>query len=325
MASFKEMKGASGKYELDGKWMRIKDNRQCCSEEGCLNLAYFSSKEKTCGKCSAHIPSMKKRLCNQDGCSSSAEYNYEGEKRASYCRLHKKEKMICTRLARCIQEGCSKSASFNYEGNKKRLYCVDHKLITMVSCYGASKKQTINICSEPDCSSRARYVFYLGGDKKVYCRKHKPPGALDGGSRKCCVDDCNDGAFYVDVDDKDKFYCIEHNKILDASRTKLCKQKCTETDCIRLPKYGLPNTYPPTSCNLHRSSEMCITRRQRRCSFAGCERLAHFNFDGLTPIFCSLHRELGMRRTNRRRCHVQDCNLVTWVSSREYDHQGVEC
>ena len=74
---------------------------------------------------------VKRKRCEQAGCSKQPRYNFEGEQRGRFCAQHK--------------VGCSKQLYFNFEGERRGRFNALHKLQGMVDV--VSKK-----CEKAGCS-----------------------------------------------------------------------------------------------------------------------------------------------------------------------------
>ena len=64
-------------------------------------------------------------MCNEKGCNVIPSFNIQGETKALYCAIHKKEGMINVISKTCLD--CKKIPAFNKEGETKAVYCVIHK------------------------------------------------------------------------------------------------------------------------------------------------------------------------------------------------------
>jgi hypothetical protein len=110
-----------------------------CSDTDCTKRALynvFGNKPIFCKdhKCPLMIDVMHTR-CKTDGCDKiSPHFNYEGETKGLYCKIHgNKFKMIDIVNKRCKGDGCDKiSPCFNYEGETSGLYCKEHASPDMV-------------------------------------------------------------------------------------------------------------------------------------------------------------------------------------------------
>ena len=71
-------------------------------------------------------------MCKNEGCKTRPNYNVEGETKALYCSVHKKEEMVNVKDKTCIYEGCKTRPNYNVEGETKALYCSVHKKEEMV-------------------------------------------------------------------------------------------------------------------------------------------------------------------------------------------------
>src|SRR5437870_350255 len=120
--------------------------------EHCCNL--HLDKEPYC------IPIQQKgRLCLK--CNKRASFNIEGEAKALYCAVHKKDGMIDVISKTCIELGYKTIPTFNIDGEPKALYCAAHKKDGMIDVKS-------KICIEPKCTKQP--VFNTEGEiKGLYC------------------------------------------------------------------------------------------------------------------------------------------------------------
>ena len=137
-------------------------------------------------------------LCNFEGCTKNASFNYEGETKGLYCSQHKLENMLDVKSKRCNLEGCNKQPIFNYEGETKGLYCNTHKLPNMIDI----KNKRCN-----HCNTIAYYGYPNQG--KSHCAKHKQEGQNNNPNKRCEVKNCNELAIYNNTEKTPK-RCEEH-------------------------------------------------------------------------------------------------------------------
>ena len=76
---------------------------------------------------------IKSITCTHPNCKKISIFNFESEKKALYCSLHKKEGMIDIKHPICIHPNCKKNSIFNFEFEKKGLYCFSHKKEEMIN------------------------------------------------------------------------------------------------------------------------------------------------------------------------------------------------
>lgn len=67
-------------------------------------------------------------MCNYKDCKTKPYFNFENEKKAIYCSMHKLEDMVNVKNKVCIYKGCNKIPTFNFENEKIGIYCSVHKL-----------------------------------------------------------------------------------------------------------------------------------------------------------------------------------------------------
>lgn len=77
--------------------------------------------------------------CKQEGCKRDASYNYRGQTKRLYCKMHKLPDMITVRASpdsrMCIHESHTTRVrpSFNFPGETRPIYCDTHKLPGMIN------------------------------------------------------------------------------------------------------------------------------------------------------------------------------------------------
>jgi hypothetical protein len=105
------------------------------------------------------------KTCIHEGCKTRPIYNVEGQTKALYCSVHKKEGMVNVKDKTCIHEGCKTQPIYNVEGQTKALYCSIHKKEGMVNV----KNKT---CKSEWCSTRVqeKYDGYC-----LFCYMHLFP------------------------------------------------------------------------------------------------------------------------------------------------------
>ena len=65
------------------------------------------------------IKNKPKKYCMFENCKTIPYFNMEGETKAKYCCIHKKENMINVKSKTCIFDSCNKQPLYNNEGQKK--------------------------------------------------------------------------------------------------------------------------------------------------------------------------------------------------------------
>ena len=73
------------------------------------------------------IKNKPKKYCIFENCKTRPNFNFEDEKTALYCSMHKKENMINVKSKPCIFENCKTRPSYNIQGETKPLCCFSHK------------------------------------------------------------------------------------------------------------------------------------------------------------------------------------------------------
>lgn len=111
------------------------------------------------------------RVCLQEGCNILPNFNFEGEKKGIYCKMHCKDGMINVRHSKCLQEGCKIQACFNFPGENYGIYCKMHSRDGMINVRQPAR-------AEASCKVRPLYNF-PGEKRGLYCRIHAKPKMVD--------------------------------------------------------------------------------------------------------------------------------------------------
>jgi len=75
---------------------------------------------------------VKHTKCEQDGCSTHANFNNRGETRGLFCAKHKEPGMIDIKHQTCEHEYCETRPNYNTRGETKGRFCVLHKQYGMI-------------------------------------------------------------------------------------------------------------------------------------------------------------------------------------------------
>jgi hypothetical protein len=171
-----------------------------CKNEGCKTRPIYNVEGETKALyCSVHkkegMVNVKNKTCIHEGCKTRPTYNAEGETKALYCSVHKKEGMVDVKNKTCIHEGCKTIPYYNVEGETKALYCSVHKKEGMVNV----KDKT---CIHEGCKTRPIYNVE-GETKALYCSVHKKEGMVDVKNKTCKTYLCS-----TRVKEKYDGYCL---------------------------------------------------------------------------------------------------------------------
>jgi len=109
----------------------VKNDR--CEQKGCIHLPSFASKGERPRFCGLHkkdgMINVRQSRCEK--CDKSALFNFEGKK-PRFCGDHKSQDMINLRANKCEFEGCNTTPNYNYKGEKTGRFCNEHKEPRMV-------------------------------------------------------------------------------------------------------------------------------------------------------------------------------------------------
>jgi hypothetical protein len=171
---------------------------------------------------------VKSKTCLNEGCKIRPSYNVEGESKALYCSIHKKEGMVDVKSKTCLNEGCKIRPSYNVEGESKALYCSIHKKEGMVNVINKT-------CLNEGC--KIRPVFNVEGESKaLYCSSHKKEGMVNVKSKTCLNEWCS-----TQVNEKYDGYCIRCYIYLFPDKPVSRNYKTKEYAVVEYIKNKFPN------------------------------------------------------------------------------------
>ena len=174
-----------------------------CKNPDCTKSASFNYEGEIKGiYCKIHalenMINVKDKRCKEDGCNTIPSYNYEGETKAIYCKIHALENMIDVKHKRCQQIGCNTIPTYNYEGETKGIYCKPHALENMIDVINKR-------CQQTECNIRP--IYGIPGNKPNYCTSHKGDGMIKKPTQRCENKKCTEIAIYGY---KCAIYCENH-------------------------------------------------------------------------------------------------------------------
>lgn len=73
------------------------------------------------------------KVCELEGCEKIPTFNFEGESKARFCKLHKLYGMINVSIRLCEEEGCDKTPSFSGLGGDSKARFCKVKLIIIIT------------------------------------------------------------------------------------------------------------------------------------------------------------------------------------------------
>lgn len=145
--------------------------------------------------------------CQHPGCTQRARYKHRGPSGAfpQVCNDHKSPGMVRTCAALCEVRGCTTTANFNFPGQKRRLRCGTHRedgmlhvssICEVVGCLttagfqrspgqkptrcSAHREEGMMIfgklCRQPGCKTIAHYGY--AGSRKSFCKHHSKEGMI---------------------------------------------------------------------------------------------------------------------------------------------------
>lgn len=266
-----KMASRLNKILINGKWIRNKDGKICCSNDECINIAVGRG---LCGKCAGYIPK-----CIM--CGKRASYGVVGGKR-THCYKDKLPSMIDLNSKKCVV--CKmKIPSFGYLG-KSATHCANHKLPDMIDV--ARKKCIVCKLTVPI------YGFY--GGKRTHCVKDKLPGMINLTKNKCIV--CNKTANYGIIGNSPTHCAVHKSPDMNDLIHKMC-EICSEIQAY----FGFPGK-SHTHCSKHKLPGM-INLKVKRCIICNNET-AHYGIIGGKPTHCAKDKLLDMVNLGSRKCVI---------------------
>jgi hypothetical protein len=272
-----------------------------CKKDNCNSRPIFNFKGETKGiYCKIHkeldMVNVNDKTCKEDGCVTRPNFNYKGETKGLYCGIHKKDNMVDVKNKTCLEENCNKQPTFNYEGESKGLYCRVHKEDSMVN----TKDKT---CEKEGCKIQPRFN-YEGESKGRFCDLHKQDNMVNIKDKKCeekgC---CKIPNFNYDGENKG-LYCNIHKKdgMIDVKH-----RKCGKQGCKTHPIFNYEGEISGKFCEKHKEKDMVnVVDRNRICEKENCKTRAHFSYCGISPSHCAQHKLDYMVRNPKRTCIGND-------------------
>ena len=236
-------------------------------------------------------------MCYYKNCKIKPIFNYENEKIAKFCKIHKLVNMIDIINKKCAESGCTKQPTYNYENEKKGLYCKLHKLENMIDI----KHKT---CIYENCKTRPCYNFE-NETKALYCFIHKKDNMIDIVHKKCKYENCKIQPTYNFENEKKGLYCKLHKleNMIDIKH-----KTCIYENCKTRPCYNFENERLPKFCFEHKLLGM-IDIISRTCIHENCKIQPNYNFSNETkPIYCSIHKLENMVDIRHQMCKTLMCN-----------------
>ena len=215
-------------------------------------------------------------ICKFENCKTRASYNVDGQSKALYCGVHKKENMVNVRNKTCIELDCKKQSSYNIDGQSKALYCCVHKKENMVDV----KNKT---CIEPDCKTRANYNVD-GKSKALYCSVHKKENMVDVKNKTCIDPNCKRQPTFNIVGQKEGLYCSVHKK---ENMINVKSKTCIEPDCKKQPNFNIDGKKEGLYCSVHKKENM-VDVKNKTCKTPLCSIQVKEKYDGYC-YFCFVH------------------------------------
>jgi hypothetical protein len=214
-------------------------------------------------------------ICKFENCKTRASYNMEGQKKALYCKEHRKHNMVNVKSKTCIEPNCKTQPSFNIEGQSKALYCCVHKKENMVDV----KSKT---CIELNCKTLPSYN--IEGKKSLYCSVHKKENMVNVISKTCIEPDCKTQPSYNIEGQKEALYCSIHKK---DNMVNVKSKTCIEPDCKKQPTFNIEGKKEGLYCSVHKKENM-VNVISKTCKTPMCSIRVQEKYNGYC-YFCFIH------------------------------------
>ena len=221
-------------------------------------------------------------LCSKRSCTTRPSFNFQGTKRAAFCKRHSRDGMVCIAHKRCVRDRCSMQAKFNIEGITEGKYCRRHARDGMVDVH-------TKLCSHDSCT---RYpAFNIKGKTAAYCSRHAAIGMVNVRGRLCLHDGCPRQPKFDVEGTRLPAYCRQHAK---EGMVNVRTIRCSHTSCTKYAAWGALVDGTRTVCGLHKGDikDGEIICFGKRCKVAGCVKVSRWGLEGKQPTHCLDHGPL---------------------------------
>lgn len=247
------------------------------------------------------IPCVPRRYntCEEEDCEKYPIFNWEGETRGVFCKLHKDPAMVDVKNKKCERKGCKKRPTFNFKGETRPKYCADHRDKVMVDVI--SKR-----CQGKDCEILNPSFNFAGKPRGIYCFDHKDPAMINVVSRRCERKGCEILNPNFNFPDKPRGrFCFNHkaNGMVD-----VVSPRCEAKNCDKQPRFNIVGETRGRYCGTHKANGM-IDMFSPTCEYEGCNTRPHFNFVWETyGRYCARHKHPIMVDVVHKKCEFEGCD-----------------
>ena len=258
--------------------------------------------------CKIHVTSsdminVNTRWCaHAGGCTTLPAWNFPGEKRGLYCKVHAIDGMLDIVNPRCQHPGCNKQPSYNMPHEVRGLFCKVH-----VTCSDMTNVVSRRCAHAGGCTTRPNWNF-PGEKRGLYCAVHALDGMLDIASPRCQHPGCksNSPAYNAPSEKQGKF-CAVH---AGPDMVDVLHKKCAHPGCGKIPKYNVPGQKCGLFCVVHKSDAM-VRVHAKLCDFPTCGTRPTYGVSGQKHATrCAVHRDDIMVDVKSRRCAFVGCGAV---------------
>ena len=207
-------------------------------------------------------------MCKEKGCKIRPAFNVDGNPKALYCSIHKKEGMVDVKHKTCLE--CKKRPNFNVEGETKSLYCSIHK-----------KEGMVNVISKTCLECKKIPVFNLEGETKaLYCLTHKKEGMVNVISKTCL--ECKKRPNFNMEGETKALYCSIHKK---EGMLNVISKTCLE--CNKIPVFNMEDETKALYCATHKKKGM-VNVKDKTCKSEWCSTQVSEKYDGYC-LYCYMN------------------------------------
>jgi hypothetical protein len=207
---------------------------------------------------------------NGNKCTTRANFNYNGEKKALFCNKHKLDNMENINMKKCIK--CNlKTPSYNYIEEKVALYCLDCKLDNMID---------VNHTKCISCNEKRPTYNYKEEKKLLYCIDCKKDDMVDIANPKCIKCNIKRPTFNIEGEKK-ALYCIDCK---EENMIDVVNKKCIECK-KKQPVFNYKDEIKGLYCNDCKKENMVdiVTKKCINCN----EYRATYNYlDKKGKLYC---------------------------------------
>ena len=181
-------------------------------------------------------------LCSNDTCTRRPAFNFQGSKKAAYCRQHAEDGMVDVQRRRCSHGRCTKYPTFNVEGSKAAVCCRHHAEDGMVDVHHKR-------CSHNSCTKNPHFNVE-GSITAAYCKQHAGDGMVNVRTKLCSHTPCARRPVWGLATDCTPAVCSHHRCDIVGGPVIHFRRMCKTEGCKKDSRWG-PHGQQPTQCHDH--------------------------------------------------------------------------